>query len=183
MIDIKLHQNGITLIETLVVIAIVTIITSITVPSSTHLLKSWEAKRLSTDIIQAYRMSKIQSVTHHQNVILCMVDTNDTCYKDAQNHLLIFNDIDNNATYDVENDILLLKQALKLDYGRIYLRASGKDYMKFFAETGLPTGYAGHVKYCPKDANTHYMYKVSINHQGGYKYKPHKTEQTNCPII
>ena len=116
-----------------------------------------------------------------QNSILCLADANYACHNQAKEYLLIFTDSDNNHQFDQGINQLILKQSLNLDYGRVYLRAGRRHYIKFYGDSGLPRGHFGHIKYCSNDHLTHNMYQISLNQQGNYRFKPYSVKKTGCP--
>lgn len=174
-------QIGVTLIEVLVTMTIVVIIAVIALPTFTSALHNWEAKEVQNAIIQSFRLAKTQSLIQSQDVILCPANQDSLCHKDASDYLLVFSDMNANKLFDESSDRLLSKHALNLDYGHIHLRASRRNHIKFFGDTGLPRGHFGHIKYCPSNGKTTYMYQISINKQGNHRYKPYSFKATGCP--
>lgn len=178
----KIGQNkGFTLIELLLTLLLLITLTSIALPSFSGALKRWEAKEVRNQITNAFRVAKAQSFMQRQNSILCLADAHYHCHNQAKEYLLIFTDSDNNHQFDSAVNKLLLKQPLNLDYGRVYLRAGRRHYIKFFGDSGLPRGHFGHIKYCPNDNLTHNMYQISLNQQGNYRFKPYSIKKTGCP--
>ena len=176
------HGLGFTLVELVVTIAVLAIIVSIAIPSFIHLLQDSEANDIRHKITSAIRVSKAESFIRHQQVIMCLANSNNQCHKNANERLIVFTDKNDNHSYDATDDTFLLVQALHLDYGKTYLRASlGRHYVKFFADTGLPRGHIGHIKYCPNSASNQNKYQVSFNQLGLIKFKPNKSHATNCP--
>lgn len=184
---LKLNRNeigqnkGFTLIELLLTLLLLITLTSIALPSFSGTLKRWEAKEVRNQIINAFRVAKAQSFMRRQNSILCLADANFHCHNQAKEYLLIFTDSDNNHQFDPAVNKLLLKQSLNLDYGRVYLRAGRRHYIKFFGDSGLPRGHFGHIKYCSNDHLTHNTYQISLNQQGNYRFKPYSIKKTGCP--
>lgn len=178
----KRGQNkGFTLIELLLTLLLLITLISIAFPSFIGTLKRWEAKEVRNQITNAFRVAKAQSFMQRQNSLLCLADSNYHCHNRAGEYLLIFTDSDNNHQFDPAVNKMLLKQPLNLDYGRIYLRAGRRHYIKFFGDSGLPRGHFGHIKYCPNDHLTHNMYQISLNQQGNYRFKPYSIKKTGCP--
>lgn len=178
----KTSQNkGFTLIELLLTLLLLITLTSIARPSFLNTLKRWEAQEVRNQIANAFRTAKAQSFMQRQDSILCLADANYHCHKQAKEYLLIFTDGDNNHLFDPAINKLLLKQPLNLDYGRLYLRAGRRHYIKFFGDSGLPRGHFGHIKYCPNDHLTRNMYQISLNQQGNHRFKPYSVKKTGCP--
>ncbi|WP_230660700.1 pilus assembly FimT family protein [Psychrobacter sp. I-STPA10] len=173
---------GFTLVELLVTIILVGIIIAIATPSFISLLYRLEAKDIRNKITTAMRVAKVESFTRHQYVIMCLANANNLCHKNATDRLIVFTDTNNNQRYDNNQDILLSIQALDLDYGHTFLRASlGRHYIKFFGDTGRPRGHYGHIKYCPDLTTNPNKYLISLNQNGGIKFKPPVIQATDCP--
>lgn len=173
--------QGFTLIELLITVLVLVTITALAVPSYNAALQSWEAKEIRGQIIDAFRVAKTYSYRHHQNTIMCLADANYQCHKQGKDFLLIFTDTDDNHQFNVSNNQMILQQPLQLDYGRLYLRAGGRHYIKFFGDSGLPRGHFGHIKYCSNDRRTHNMFQISLNQQGIHRFKTYDYQKTNCP--
>lgn len=178
----KIGENqGFTLIELLLTLVLLITLTSIAVPSFLGALKHWEAKEVRNQITNAFRTAKAKSFMQRQNSILCLADANYVCHNQAKEYLLIFTDSDKNHQFDQDINQLILKQPLNLNYGRVYLRAGRRHYVKFYGDSGLPRGHFGHIKYCSNDHLTHNMYQISLNQQGNYRFKPYSVKKTGCP--
>ncbi|PNK60377.1 Tfp pilus assembly protein FimT/FimU [Psychrobacter sp. FDAARGOS_221] len=175
------YQSGFSLLETLITVAIIALMGSIAIPSFINSLKGWEANQIRSHITNAIRTAKIQSRIQRQNTIMCFANEQLACHKQANAYLLVFVDTDNSNTFTPNSDRLVLKQAMGLDYGQIYLRAANRHYIKFYGDSGLPRGHFGHIKYCPNNADTQNMYQVSINQQGNHRFKPYDFKKTGCP--
>lgn len=173
--------KGFTLLEIMITLVVLAILSSIAAPSFISFFKSLEAKEVHQNITDSFRTAKNQSLMLNKSVILCPADKNNVCHKEATDFLLIFSDQDDNKRFDNKINTILSKQPLNLDYGRIYLRAGRRNHIKFFADTGLPRGHFGHIKYCPNDGNTSNMYQISLNQHGNYRYKPYTLKPTDCP--
>ncbi|WP_019672586.1 pilus assembly FimT family protein [Psychrobacter lutiphocae] len=178
---VKRTQQGFSLLEAVITVAIVAVISSIALPALSNGLKSWEANATRNHITNAFRIAKTQSLIQRQNTIMCFSDSDYQCHREATKNLLVFVDVDNNDRFTPSIDSIILNQALALDYGQIYLRAANRHYIKFYGDNGLPRGHFGHIKYCANNGDTSNMYQVSINQQGNHRFKPYHIKPTGCP--
>ncbi|WP_227429456.1 Tfp pilus assembly protein FimT/FimU [Psychrobacter sp. I-STPA6b] len=175
-------QVGFNLIEMLVVIIVISIIVTIATPYFQDYLHKSEAKSAHNQIHSAIRTAKVESFIRHQHVVMCLANIHNQCNRNAQNRLIVFSDLNDNHIYDAGRDSLFLIKKLNLNYGHVYLRAAAnRHYAKFFADSGLPRGHFGHIKYCPNNASNTYKYIVSFNKLGGIKYKPNSIHPSDCP--
>ncbi|AWT48413.1 prepilin-type cleavage/methylation domain-containing protein [Psychrobacter sp. YP14] len=179
--NLPIYQSGFTLIEAIISVLILATISSIALPSFVTAQQRWEAHKIRSDIINTFRVAKAHSFTQRTNTVMCLADIHQVCHKQAAHYLLVFSDSDDNHKFDLQADQLLLKQALNLNYGRVYLNAGRRHYIKFFGDSGLPRGHFGHIKYCPNNGNKQNMYQISINQQGNHRFKPYRFKKTGCP--
>lgn len=173
--------QGFTLIELVLTLMILATLSAIAAPSFIETLQNWEAKQIRSQLTNAFRTAKTHSYRQRQNTILCLADADYQCHKQAEDYLLIFTDTDNNHQYDKATNLIILQQPLQLDYGRLYLTAGGRHYIKFFSDSGLPRGHFGHIKYCSNARSTVNKFQISLNQQGNHRYKPYSLKQTGCP--
>lgn len=177
------NSQGFTLIELVLTLLILGLLSAIAVPSFIGVLQSWEAKQIRNQITNAFRTAKTHSYRQRQNTIMCLANADYQCHKQAEDYLLIFTDRDNNHQYDKATNLMILQQPLQLDYGRVYLAAGGRHYIKFFGDSGLPRGHFGHIKYCSNDRlTTSNRFQISLNQQGNHRYKPYSLKKTGCPV-
>lgn len=174
-------SQGFTLIELLIAVLILTTLSAIAIPSFISALQNWEAKQVRGQITSAFRTAKAYSFMQRQNTIMCIADANNQCHKQADKYLLVFTDTDNNHQFDKSRNQMILQLPLQLDYGRVYLRAGGRHYIKFYGDSGLPRGHFGHIKYCSNEHLTQNTYQISLNQQGNHRYKPYDFKNTDCP--
>ena len=114
----RTNRRGFTLIEILVVIAIVAILLLVATPSMARFIADWRAKDAANSLIGQLRLARIEAIRHSRPVILCRVDaTGDACntstsapfeWKDGW---LLFVDNNNNGAFnEAQGDKLLKKQ-------------------------------------------------------------------------
>ena len=173
-------QKAFTLIELIITIAVIAIIISIATPYVLTQLSAMEAKRIRYDISNTLSIAKAESLIHRQNLLVCLSDDNSTCDKNSKSALLLFEDSNDNKSFDANVDVLLNVQPLDPKYGTLHLRAGGRHYVKFFGDTGMPRGHFGHIKYCPNSTYNTAKYQVSFSQIGVIRYKPNSSHPTDC---
>ncbi|MBN2886034.1 MAG: GspH/FimT family pseudopilin, partial [Chromatiaceae bacterium] len=76
-------QRGVTLLELMVTLAIVTIVTTIAVPSFQSVIRNNRAATLSNDLLSALNLARSESVTRGKRVTVCksndIADDTPTC--------------------------------------------------------------------------------------------------------
>lgn len=170
--DMKRHaqvaQQGVSLVEGVVVVAIIGVIVGIMYPSFERVFASMEARRVKLSLIQAHRQARGHSYLTKSQVLVCLADNEKRCHRQAQQMVLVFVDNNHNHRFDENMDVILLEESLSLRYGYVQTRASlHRHYFKYFGDTGMPRGHFGHVSYCHLATNQ--GYQVVVNHVGGVR--------------
>ncbi len=167
-------ENGFTLIELLLTLTIVTILTSIGIPSFQHLYHSHKTQTTTNRFMQAIQFSRTYAVSRGSNITICPTEDNITCNKNWNNKLLIF--VDHNANGNIEikqEEILRIVDAAPKNSQITWKAFQNKAYMQF-THFGT-TQQNGSIVYCPSNKDTRYARQVVIN-KGG---RPRLTRDSN----
>lgn len=172
---------GFTLVEMLIVIAIISLVTLIAVPAFLNQLKSMEAKSTASDITNFLVNAKQEAMIYHNILTVCMADKNQKCVANQGVNLISFTDKNANRQFDNGIDVMRSFRALNLKYGDVSMNiALGRTYIDFKPTNGTPIGHMGHIKYCPHERDEKRMFKVSFSKTGIIKLKFNKDEKTGC---
>ena len=175
------NEQGFTLVELIVTIAVLVIITMIATPYILEQLARMEAKRIESQIRNTLTLAKAESYIRRQDLLVCLSNSGGLCHRDSYKQLLLFSDKNNNKNFDLGVDDLLEQQALDPKYSTLYLRVGDKrHYTKFWGDSGKPRGHFGHFKYCPTSTYNHTMYQISFSQIGRITYKPNESHSTDC---
>ena len=175
------NEQGFTLVELIVTIAVLAIITMIATPYILEQLARMEAKRIESQIRNTLTLAKAESYIRRQDLLVCLSNNSAICDRDSYKQLLLFSDRNNNNNFDLGVDDLLEQQALEPKYSTLYLRVGDKrHYTKFWGDSGKPRGHFGHFKYCPTSTYNHTMYQISFSQGGRVTYKPNASHPTDC---
>lgn len=175
------NEQGFTLVELIVTIAVLAIITMIATPYILEQLARMEAKRIESQIRNTLTLAKAESYIRRQDLLVCLSNSGGSCHRDSYKQLLLFSDKNNNKNFDLGVDDLLEQQALEPKYSTLYLRVGDKrHYTKFWGDSGKPRGHFGHFKYCPTSTYNHTMYQISFSQGGRVTYKPNASHPTDC---
>ena len=175
------NEQGFTLVELIVTIAVLAILTMIATPYILEQLARMEAKRIESQIRNTLTLAKAESYIRRQDLLVCLSNNGAICDRDSYKQLLLFLDRNNNKNFDLGVDDLLEQQALEPKYSTLYLRVGDKrHYTKFWGDSGKPRGHFGHFKYCPTSTYNHTMYQISFSQGGRVTYKPNASHPTDC---
>lgn len=172
--------SGFTLVELLVVVAIIAIIASLGYQGIVSYLRHAESMTTRTSLQNFLSTGKQYALIYQTPIYLCIANNNKQCVTQNGTLLMSFIDKDNSMTYS-QADTLLEVNTLPIKYARLITSvALAKPYIVFTAETGRPTGYMGHIKYCPTDGSIKEMFKVTFSKTAVIKVKSRQEENTEC---
>ncbi|OOR90909.1 hypothetical protein B0181_04045 [Moraxella caviae] len=171
-------NQGFTLLEMVVVLAIVAVLALFAMPAYDGMMQRLESQATKRHIQEAIRLAKIESIAQGKDVIICAMDDAQTCNKTGQKDFVVFVDRNMNNRFD-DKDFLISRQPLSLKYGYIDMRSSlGRHHMKFMGDNGKPRGHYGHIKYCTENQNL--AYQVVMNAHGVLSERRGNLEKIDC---
>ncbi|WP_089349166.1 GspH/FimT family pseudopilin [Pseudoalteromonas espejiana] len=140
----KKYQNGLTLLELMVTVAIVGIIASIALWDSSDMLEENRAENFLLELKRNIAYARSQAASTDEIVIVCPVPraktlgtSNLTCQSGwgSTNTVILFIDANNNDNYDSANDSLL----------RVMPDVSSNDKIKFTGDSYLRFDTSGRI--------------------------------------
>ena len=105
--------SGITLVELLIVIAIVSVLSSIALPALGHLLQSGHARSARSALTVSISQARSSAIMHRRHVIACPSTDQLQCERSVKWHhgWLVFMDANDNGERDHDEDIVGASQA------------------------------------------------------------------------
>ncbi|MDN2662754.1 GspH/FimT family pseudopilin [Psychromonas sp. 14N.309.X.WAT.B.A12] len=162
-INSKEHQQGFTLIEMLITIAVAAILLSIVVPSFNSIIESSKERTTRDSLVSAIYSAKQQAQSERVNVYLCSSNDGESCADttDWGSDWLIYQDDDSSGDLD-EDDTIIANISSKTDA----ITSEIKE-VKF-----TPTGHslANTFKICSNTDNA-VVYKMVLSRMGRITYE------------
>ena len=157
-------QSGISLLEMMIVVALMTVIATLAYPSFKQMLHGMEAKRVKSALMMILKEARLVSFSNRQNLVVCLANKDNHCHNRAKDKVIIFIDGDDNQRLD-EGE-LVREYGLNIKYGELEMNVSARrHYIKYFGDSGVPRGHFGHIKYCSAE-NLRFDHKIIITSTG-----------------
>lgn len=148
--DPKNHHLGLSLLELLITLMIISVFVLIAVPSFSHYRARLEYQNLYYAIHQQIQIARSQALISHQDVVIC--SSNDLIHcqnKQWSTGLLVYIDINKDRLLNPD-EIIISRLDTDLKFGNLnwYGNASHPEQLVFQSDTGLPRGSNGRFRYC-----------------------------------
>lgn len=134
---------GVSLVETLVVMGILGVLTSLALPSLENMLGRMRERSVSSAFAASVYRARNEAILRNARVVLCKAPSGVSCASDGgwERGWIIFHDANNNAQID-EGETLLHTQLLSQGNLRIWGNSPVADYISFTG-IGVPKMVSG----------------------------------------
>ena len=152
---------GFTLVEMMIVISVLSILMSLSVPSFSAMFKRHKASGEADNMVSLIYLARSEAIKNNQVVTICRSENGLECGNDWKNGWLIFVDNNRNGSKDINEKILRSGQA-----GNGYqlsFRAFGSTRYLRFTPLGITLAQNGTFKLCPEDNDDRYARAVIIS--------------------
>lgn len=156
---------GISLIETLIVLIIMSLMVVIAFPSFAEMLQNREAKHTVKSIRLVLIEARVVALTTRQNVVVCPTDNLNTCHALSKS-IMSFVDLNTNLKRD-PNEQIINSMSTNLRFGVVRFNVGlSRPYIRYFSSTGKPRGYFANITYCPNDGDLTAAKAVILDEHG-----------------
>ena len=155
------QQSGVTLVELMVTLVVISLLASLTIPSFAHLVRRSEANGEADRILSLLALARSESIKRGRVVTLCKSSDQTQCGGEWQGGWMLFVDGNKDGRFDVNEEILTsgrLERDFKLSY-----RAFGSFNHLRFTPLGFTLSHNGTFKLCPADDDPRYARVVIIS--------------------
>lgn len=104
----KMHNNGFSLLELLIAITLGAILLGIGVPGLSSLISSTALDSEANTIGNVLHSARNHAIDLNRRVIVCFTDSTNNCKNSGFDHVIIFNDNNNNGSYDSTSEKIIL---------------------------------------------------------------------------
>ena len=156
------NEQGVSLLEALIVLSIVAIISASSLPSLGKLINKFQVEGSLENLRKAIASSRHLAISSGDIVTLCPAE-GEQCSNDWDSAYMIFVDYNNNAMLDDEEkpyEITAVDSSMQISW-----RASGGAAYLKFSPTGIARQF-GRFHICKKDADLSAARSMVINRQG-----------------
>ena len=157
--------KGFTLIEAIIVLAIIAIISGVAVPSVGRMIERNQASLAMNWILSAVRFTRDSAVTHNTLTTLCPSSTGTKCGGKWHDGVLVFTDANADRVVNHEDAILL---QLPYPYAGSTIKWRSFRNRQFLQINSL--GYTnfqnGNFTYCASSQDPQFSRQIVINMQG-----------------
>ena len=158
-----LQVRGLTLIELLLTITILSIALGIAIPSMAKLIEQSQRKSALNELMSGINYARASAITTGVNVTLCPLASDNRCSKDWTQAITIFQDPRRIRRLETPEKILRVIPAT--ESGMLYGRTGRRSHFGF-RPTGMARESIGHLLWCPKDRNPMQAFQIRINMGG-----------------
>ncbi len=159
-----LQGRGFTLMELLIVIVLISLIASYTVPSLGALLNNARRHGAVSDMIALINFTRNTAIMEQRTVTMCPLDQTNRCTNDWNTKsITVFRDPDADRALANTNDIIRVKALSKGGTWKAHI--ANRSYFRFFS-TGQASYAIGNMVWCPDDKNNEMAAQVIINMGG-----------------
>ena len=157
------RARGFTLIELMVVVALMAIILGLGIPSFRNLIEKMAVESEAKMIVEGLRTARLTAIEEKANVVVCASANGTSCSDPWDNGFIVYRDSDNSGTLNGTEEVLFGHQFRD---SVIVITGSGQNQNFFFNNNGWSPGSADSLLVCAEAGTNRNAYAVIINRAG-----------------
>ena len=162
-----MKQTGFTLVELLVVVAIVSVIVGWGIPGMTGLVKETRKDRYVGELFQLIQLTRQTAISKGATAVLCPTKDGVNCQTNWNLPLMVFHDRNRNKVLD-EGEPLIASAPSNSEITIKFSAFGGTKGLRYYS-TGMTFNQNGSFTVCPADKDETFGAAVIIN-RGGRAY-------------
>lgn len=151
----KGYIAGVTLLELIITISVMSILISLALPSLGHLIEQERAQATITELARLVKAARHTAVFNQTIVTLCPSNDGKNCSVNWSNGLIVFEDPNHNESIEPDEK-LHYQRSIKLSGATLSWR-SLHPYIQFSPE-GRTRATNGSLRYCPKNISKYHLF-------------------------
>lgn len=156
-------QDGLTLIELIVVVVLVGVLAAMAVPGWSGLVTSSHKHAAVSELVTLINLARNTAIQEQISVTLCPLDTSGACSHDWNQPITVFRDPARKRVLERQNQVI--RVAMSQAHGRLIVKSAHRRYFGF-----RPSGHAreaiGNILWCPPDNDPGKASQIRINMGG-----------------
>lgn len=160
-------QNGLTLIELIIVVVLLALLGTIMLPALGGLIERFERDTTLRAMYQAFQLARTEAVTRGKTVTICPLDGNQECAGNWEKDIHAFLDPDSQRKLASQDAVIRTVPAP--DDGKWSANVGNTGYFQYRPD-GMIRGTMGNLVYCPESGDARHAGQLIINMGGRVRY-------------
>ena len=145
---LRLRQWGVTLIELVLAISILSIVAAYAAPTFSHIIETSQRRAVINDTLAFLAMGRQEAVINGQLVTLCPLRDDNQCGRDWSRPLALFFDPNNRRSVDRREQII--RMLPPPSHGQLTVRSFSRSYFQYRPD-GMIYSDMGNITWCPEN--------------------------------
>ncbi|WP_166266519.1 GspH/FimT family pseudopilin [Marinobacter caseinilyticus] len=159
----SMDTPGYTLLEVLIVMALMAIASGIALPGILNLVESSHKRTTITNLISGFNLARTIAIQEGTSVTICPLDIHGLCSRDWSKPIILFRDPDRTRQLRQQNQIL--RTIGPPSTGRLTINTANRRYFGYRA-TGMARSAIGNIIWCPDNNMDTNAIQLRINMGG-----------------
>ncbi|SMF43042.1 type IV fimbrial biogenesis protein FimT [Alteromonadaceae bacterium Bs31] len=172
-------HKGISLLDLLIATSIFLILTSIAVPSFSHLAKKNRKDNTVYAMLRILNFARQHAVDYSTDVLVCPTSNEQDCSGNWSETIMVFLDINNNKKLD-EDERLLQKQTIITERQALNWKGAGSPKYISYNPAGFTGNQNGRIYYCDRLDIEKYRAQLVVYRTGRVRIASQKELREGC---
>lgn len=181
MKKLKQGHAGLTLIELMMILAVLGILIGGIVPSFTDLLERTRSYQITRQLFSTLNYARIEATNYRDDVIVCSPNTKKQCSSKWKDNIVVFVDHNANTRLDpTDTKLRTLSLHLRENETISWLSFGNKPYLRYTPE-GTTAFQSGRFYYCSHSQSPRNNVEIIVYRSGRARLPAKKEYKNRCP--